>query len=188
MLGAVSQRLRAFGVGWVPRGKCAVATASIKQRMKQHSVILLVENDKDYIYVLEQAFRKAEIRNPLKIARYGNEAILYLRGVGIYADRRNYPLPRLVLLDMTNPDGSSMAVLGWIREQQQFSKMPILILAGSDQENEVQCALDRGANAFLVKRERLAELTSMIHSLELLTEPDSREPQALADARLAANP
>ena len=85
--------------------------------MKQSSVILLVENDKDYIYLLEQAFRKADIRNPLKIARYGNEAILYLRGVGIYADRRNYPLPKLILLDMTNPDGSSMAVLGWIREQ-----------------------------------------------------------------------
>ena len=53
--------------------------------MKQSSVILLVENDKDYIYVLEQAFRKANIRNPLRIARYGNHAILYLRGVGICA-------------------------------------------------------------------------------------------------------
>ena len=136
--------------------------------MKQSNVILLVENDKDYIYVLEHAFRRASIRNPLKIARYGNEAILYLRGVGIYADRRNYPLPRLILLDMTNPDGSSMAVLGWIREQEQFTQIPIMILAGPEQSREVQHALDRGANAFAVKRESLAELTGMIHSLELL--------------------
>ena len=127
--------------------------------MKQSSVILLVENDKDYIYLLEQAFRRADIRNPLKIARYGNEAILYLRGVGIYADRRNYPLPKLILLDMTNPDGSSMAVLGWIREQPQFSNVPILILAGTGQDKEVQKAFDRGANAYLVKRDRLLELT-----------------------------
>jgi DNA-binding response OmpR family regulator len=138
--------------------------------MKQNSVILLVENDKDYIYLLEQAFRKAEIRNPLKIARYGNEAILYLRGVGIYADRRYYPLPRLVLLDMTNPDGSSMAVLGWIREQTEFAQVPILILARRDQDAEIQRALDHGANAYLVKREDLAELTGLIHSLELLSE------------------
>jgi CheY-like chemotaxis protein len=138
--------------------------------MKQSSVILLVENDKDYIYLLEQAFRKANIRNPLKIARYGNEAILYLRGVGIYADRRNYPLPKLILLDMTNPDGSSMAVLGWVREQPDFRTVPILILAGEGQDRDVQRALDRGANAYLVKREKLFELTSVIHSLELLEE------------------
>ena len=143
--------------------------------MKQSSVILLVENDKDYIYLLEQAFRRADIRNPLKIARYGNEAILYLRGVGIYADRRNYPLPKLILLDMTNPDGSSMAVLGWIREQPQFSNVPILILAGTGQDKEVQKAFDRGANAYLVKRDRLLELTSVVQTLELLDERTSTE-------------
>jgi CheY-like chemotaxis protein len=153
--------------------------------MKQSSVILLVENDKDYIYLLEQAFRKADIRNPLKIARYGNEAILYLRGVGIYADRRNYPLPKLILLDMTNPDGSSMAVLGWIREQPPFSNVPILILAGPGQDREVQKAFDRGANAYLVKRDRLAELTSVVQSLELLEEGVRSEKTELRDRSFA---
>ena len=154
------------------RGNESVSEVGIRieKRMKQSSVILLVENDKDYIYLLEQAFRKSNIRNPLKIARYGNEAILYMRGVGIYADRRNYPLPSLVLLDMTNPDGSSMAVLGWIREQSQFRNVPILILAGEGQDKEVQRAFSQGANAYLVKREKLQELTSVIHSLELLDE------------------
>jgi len=144
--------------------------------MKQSSVILLVENDKDYIYLLEQAFRRADIRNPLKIARYGNEAILYLRGVGIYQDRRNYPLPKLILLDMTNPDGSSMAVLGWIREQLQFSNVPILILAGPGQDKDVQHAFDRGANAYLIRREKLSELTSVVQSLELLEERPAEKP------------
>jgi CheY-like chemotaxis protein len=138
--------------------------------MKQSSVILLIENDKDYIYLLEQAFRKASIRNPLKIARYGNEAVLYLRGVGIYGDRRHYPLPRLILLDMTNPDGSGLAVLGWIREQPEFGRIPILVLAHSQQNAEVQRAFDRGANSYVVKREDLAELTSVILALELLSE------------------
>jgi CheY-like chemotaxis protein len=143
-------------------------------RMKQSSVILLVENDKDYIYLLEQAFRRSDIRNPLRIARYGNEAILYLRGVGIYSDRRNYPLPGLIMIDMTNPDGSSMAVLGWIREQRHFAHVPILVLAGRGQEREVQRAFDRVANACLVKRESLGDLTSVIHSLELLGEQRER--------------
>lgn len=141
--------------------------------MKESSVIFLVENNKDYIYLLEQAFRKANIRNPLKIARYGNEAILYLKGTGIYADRRTYPLPALMLLDMTNPDGSSMVLLGWIREQPEFAQMPIVILANPNQNEEVQKAFDLGANAYVVKRDNLDELARMIQTLELLSEkPD----------------
>lgn len=138
--------------------------------MKQSSVILLVENDKDFIYLLEQAFRKAEIRNPLKIARYGNEAILYLRGVGIYGDRKSYPLPAFIILDLTNPDGSSMALLGWIREHADFSAVPILVLAGSEDDAQVQQAFDRGANAFIVKAKELSDLTRAIVRLELFSE------------------
>ena len=137
--------------------------------MKQSSVILLIENDKDFIYFLEQAFRKAEIRNPLKIARYGNEAILYMRGVGIYSDRRSYPLPSIIIIDLTNPDGSSMALLGWIRDHAEFTKVPILVLARTHQEQEVQQAFDRGANAFIPKSTDLAELTRALLSLELFT-------------------
>lgn len=138
--------------------------------MKQSTVILLVENDKDFIYLLEQAFRKADIRNPLKIARYGNEAILYLRGVGIYADRKSYPLPRFIILDLTNPDGSSMALLGWIRDQAQFAQVPVLVLAAPNQQAEVQQAFDRGANAFIEKQGNLTELTKAVCSLQLFTD------------------
>jgi CheY-like chemotaxis protein len=138
--------------------------------MKQTSVILLVENDKDFIYLLEQAFRKADIRNPLKIARYGNEAILYLRGVGIYSDRSSYPLPSFIILDLTNPDGSSMALLGWIREHPEFAHVPILVLASSHQDQFLQQAFDRGANAYIIKERQLPDLTKAVASLELFTE------------------
>ena len=137
--------------------------------MKQHSVILLVENDKDYIYILEDAFRKAEIRNPLKIARYGNEAILYLRGVGIYADRRTYPVPAIIVLDLANPDGSAIPLLGWIREHPEFGQIPIIVLGTETQDREVQYAFDHGANAYVVKRKNLCELTATLKSLDLNT-------------------
>ena len=110
------------------------------------------------------------IRNPLKIARYGNEAILYLRGVGIYSDRTSYPLPSIIIIDLTNPDGSSMALLGWIRDHARFSKVPILVLAGSNQEQEVQQAFDRGVNAFIPKCADLAELAQALLSLQLFNE------------------
>src|SRR5688572_19976486 len=153
--------------------------------MKESSVIFLIENDKDYIYLLERAFRKANIRNPLKIARYGNEAILYLRGVGIYADRRNYPLPALIILDLTNPDGGSVALLGWIREQQEFSRVPILTLAGANQDRVIDEASDKRTDTHLVKRDNLAELTGTIQTLELLSDPKELFAPAPGNARIA---
>jgi DNA-binding response OmpR family regulator len=136
--------------------------------MRETGTIFLVENDKDYLSAIDQAFRKANIRNPLKIARYGNEAILYLKGIGIYADRKTYPVPALIILDMTNPDGSSRSVLGWIREQEALAQIPVLVLTRAGQLEMVQDALDSGANCYVLKRDSLDELVATIQNLDLL--------------------
>jgi CheY-like chemotaxis protein len=136
--------------------------------MRDPNIIFLIENDKEYIYRLEQAFRRANIRNALKIARYGNEAILYLKGVGIYADRGTYPLPLVLMLDMTNPDGSSLAVLGWIREQPAFTELPILILANDEQERDVRKSFELGPNAHLLKRDNLDAVIRSILAVGVL--------------------
>src|ERR1051325_6614140 len=95
----------------------------------ENAVVFVVENSADYMYRLEQAFRRVALPIDLKIARYGNEAVLYLKGVGIYSDRATYPLPRVILLDLDLPDGSALAVLGWIRQQPYLFGVPILAVA-----------------------------------------------------------
>ena len=144
--------------------------------MKKDGVIFLLENSTDYLFCLDQAFRTAQVLHPLRVARYGNEAILYLKGVGIYADRLHYPLPNLIIIDLTIPDGSGMAVLGWIRRQPEFNEIPVIILVHPSQEKDVQAAFDRGANAYYLKRDDLAALAQMIRSLELLHDRELAPP------------
>jgi CheY-like chemotaxis protein len=137
--------------------------------MNSSGVIFLLENSTDYLFLLDQAFRRAEVNNPLRVARYGNEAILYLKGVGIYADREHYPLPELILIDLAIPDGSGLAVLGWLRRQPELSRVPVIILVQAVQENRmVQDAFDRGANAYYMKREDIEGLVRMIKSLDTI--------------------
>lgn len=133
--------------------------------MKNGGAIFLLENSTDYLFNIDQAFRKAGVQNPLRVARYGNEAILYLKGTGIYSDRLHYPLPKLFLLDLTIPDGSAMSVLGWIRRQPQFDGMPIIILAGSKQEKLAHKVRDRGPNVSIVDRDDLTGLVEMIRQM-----------------------
>jgi DNA-binding NarL/FixJ family response regulator len=135
--------------------------------MDRSSVIFVLENSTDYLFLLDQAVRRAGLRNPIKVARYGNEAILYLKGVGIYSDREHYPIPEVVLLDMSIPDGSSLSVLGWIRRQPQFEGVPIVMLVHPTQQGYLQSAMDIGANSYFVKRDNFDDLIKMIRKLEL---------------------
>src|SRR4051812_41705050 len=96
------------------------------QEKPENAVVFVVENSAEYMYQLEQVVRKSNLPIDLKIARYGNEAILYLKGVGIYANRSTYPIPRIILLDLDLPDGSALSVLGWIRQQTDLFGVSVL--------------------------------------------------------------
>ena len=154
-----------------------VLDVSRRVMMKVDKLIFLVENSADYVFLLEQAFQKAGISYPLKIARYGNEAILYLKGVGIYGDRSHYPLPQIIILDMSIADGSALSVLGWIRKQPAFSAIPVFVLVLASDKRMVYDALDKGANAYFIKRDDLDELVRMIKGFDV-REDANKSPQS----------
>src|SRR5688572_28477457 len=120
---------------------------------QENAVVFVVENSADYMYQLELAFRRSELPIDLKIARYGNEAVLYLKGVGIYGDRATYPLPQVVLLDLDMPDGSALAVLGWIRQQTELAGVAVLTTGYPGQEKMIRQARDLGAQAWFPKED-----------------------------------
>jgi len=67
------------------------------------STILLVDDDPNDVLLIKRAFAKANISNPIQIVSDGEEAMDYLAGEGSYSDRRCYPLPALILLDLKLP-------------------------------------------------------------------------------------
>ena len=75
-----------------------------------------VDSDDD-IRLIRRAFQKANILNPLQVVRNGDEALAYLHGDGEYANRAEYPLPTLLLLDLKMPRKNGFDVLEWIRRQ-----------------------------------------------------------------------
>lgn len=115
------------------------------------SVILLVEDDPDDVFFLREAFKKADMAGALRVARDGEEAVAYLLGQGAFADRRLYPPPALVLLDLKLPRKSGLEVLEWRRGQPGTALIPVVVLTSSVSEADVRRAYELGANAYLVK-------------------------------------
>ncbi len=133
-------------------------------RFSGNVAVLVVENNAAHIFQLEQALRKASLPIDLKITRYGNESVLYLKGVGIYSDRSTYPLPRVIILDLDLPDGSALAVLGWIRQQPELFGVSVLATSYPGQCQLTEDAKALGAAAWISKSD-LPGLVDMVQSL-----------------------
>jgi CheY-like chemotaxis protein len=133
--------------------------------MRDDAVILLVEDRPDDVFLMLCSFEKAGIKNPIQVARDGEEAIDYLSGAHKYSDRQAYPLPELVLLDLKLPKVDGFEVLRWIRTTSGLGGLRVVVLTSSDDINDVNTAYSIGANSFLVKPmdfNRFVELSGFI--------------------------
>jgi len=119
--------------------------------MQEEAVILLVEDRGDDILLIQKAFSRAQIPNPMMVVRDGDEAMAYLAGEGKFSNRAEYPLPWLILLDLKMPRVDGFEVLRWIRKQPGFSSMIVIVLTSSEHIQDVNRAYQLGANSFMVK-------------------------------------
>ena len=128
--------------------------------------ILLVEDDDNDVMLLQRAFRRSSIANPLQIVRHGDDAVAYLEGSGEFADREAHPLPLLVLLDLKLPRRTGLEVLAWVKERVGLKKIPIVVLTSSKNDEDVNRAYELGANSYLVKPVSFETLLELVKSLE----------------------
>ena len=124
--------------------------------------ILLAEDDPDEVFFLEEAFSQIGMSGALRVVQDGEEALEYLQGHGVHADRRLYPLPSLILLDLTLPRKSGLEVLAWCRRQPGLKSIPIIMLSSSQSNRDLERAYELGANSCLVKPIVAAEQLEMV--------------------------
>jgi two-component system response regulator len=123
--------------------------------------ILVVEDSEDDIRLLKLMFRRSQILNPVEAVRTVREAISYLKGEGIYADRRAHPVPTLLFVDLRLGDGSGFDILRWLQGHRAHSPLAVVVLSGSDVKAFKQ-AYDLGAHSFLVKPLKFDEFENMV--------------------------
>ena len=119
--------------------------------MNHEGAILLVEDSDDDIFLMKRTLSVAGVVNPLHVVTDGEQAISYLAGEGIYADRSTYPLPAVVFLDLKLPLVSGHEVLAWIRGQSKFESLLVIVLTSSDEPSDLRRAYSLGASSYLMK-------------------------------------
>jgi CheY-like chemotaxis protein len=144
--------------------------------------ILLVEDESSDAALLLRGFEKAKVLNPIIHLTNGDEALGYLAGVRQYADRRKYPLPALILLDLKLPGMTGIQLLQWMRVQGEIKRIPVVVLTGNDDPDTINAAYDLGANSYLVKPGNNAEIARMVEAIQRYWVKLNEPPQLVMQA------
>ncbi|MBU3951938.1 MAG: response regulator, partial [Proteobacteria bacterium] len=119
--------------------------------MTRSASILLVEDNPMDVELIIDAFKEARLGNKIQVAGNGKQALEFLFGQGSYGDRKQYPLPDIVLLDLKMPGIDGHEVLKRIKSTDMLKRIPVIILTSSRDEGDRAMSYDNGANSYLVK-------------------------------------
>jgi CheY-like chemotaxis protein len=133
--------------------------------MAKAEAVLLVEDNPDDIFLMKRAMQRAGVTNPVFIVEDGQEAIDYLFGQGRFSDRKRFPLPVLVVLDLKLPLLSGHDVLERIRALPALENIVVVVLSSSQEAIDVERAYTSGANSYLVKPSTMDKLLDVARAL-----------------------
>ena len=145
--------------------------------MRSLKPILILDDDYAEQVILKRAFEDLKISNPLVCLADCKEALTYL-------GETNNEKPQIILTDLNMPQMNALEFLKAIKTDEVLKQIPIIILSGSGDENDVIECFKLGVAGYMVKPnvyEKLSELISTIHRYWTLSELPSSSLDYRAD-------
>jgi len=110
----------------------------------RHLDILLVEDNEADVGLTVAAFRDAVVHARIHVVRDGDEALAYLEST-------DAPRPDLILLDLNLPRVDGFQVLEHIKSEAKLKTIPVIVMTGSEREEDQARAYRLQIAAYIVK-------------------------------------
>ena len=127
--------------------------------------ILLVEDNRDHAELVMRNMEEFQVVNTILLVEDGQAALDYLYGRGKYADRRQFPMPHLMLLDLRLPKVDGLDVLKEVKSDEALRPMPVVILTTSDAERDMAMAYEYHANSYVTKPVNFDDFSRLLKDL-----------------------
>src|SRR5687767_1809491 len=88
----------------------------------------------------------------------------YLKAEGKFEDRSQYPFPSVMFIDIKMPRVNGFEVLQWLKDHEHCRIIPVLVFSSSEQPEDIERAYQLGANAYLVKPNKMEDLEKILRS------------------------
>lgn len=110
--------------------------------------ILLVEDNPGDVQLIERAFEDRDLPGTVRTVQTGEDALDWLHRRDEFSEA---PRPGLVFLDLNLPAISGLTLLDEIKTDPRLKRVPVVVLTGSQSEDDLIAAYEAGANACLIK-------------------------------------
>jgi CheY-like chemotaxis protein len=115
------------------------------------SVILLIENDENDVFIFRRALAAAGFMGDVRVVGSATEARVYLEHDGPFDDPAYYPTPRMLVSDYRLAGQTAMEFLRWLKGESAYRDIPILVISGAVRSAEGEKLKELGALGFVAK-------------------------------------
>jgi len=125
--------------------------------------ILLIEDNPADVRLTREVLSEGRIVNRLHVVTDGEQAVEYVRGLGVFADRTT---PDLILLDLNLPRRDGLEVLADLKGDPLYRQIPIVVLTSSKAESDMFQSYALHANCYISKPVDLSQFIDVVRSIE----------------------
>lgn len=123
----------------------------MQQALKKSPVLLMVDDDREDIYLTKRAFCNHDNRIIFKSVQSGGGLFDYLNCREAYKENTAIDKPDIILLDINIPKQNGFEVLEQLRQEEQHNQIPVSILSTSNSARDIEKAYKHGASSFICK-------------------------------------
>ena len=134
----------------------------MSQNQHAKKVLLVDDSDAD-AYLISHLVDQTEGLKLVWRASDGDAALMYLDGVGAFQERKKFPMPDVVLLDLNMPKRNGYEVLERLKTRPEKPK--VVILTCCDDPVAEKKAMELGADAFRIKPYEVLQYSELIQWL-----------------------
>lgn len=127
--------------------------------LHQAITVLIIDDDEDDRFFMEQAFKTDSPSTQLYLAADGQQALDLLRSA--------QPLPDVVLLDLNMPGLNGFEVLKRLKQSAHYRSIPVVILTTSDASADQERSRQLGATEFITKPTTYDGLSAIAQRIRL---------------------
>jgi len=110
--------------------------------------ILLIEDNPSETRLIMEVFNENRDTANITEVKDGVEAISYLHKKGKYKDHKT---PSLIILDLSLPKKNGIEVLKEIKTNDKLKRIPVIVLTGSKDDNDIFESYEHHVNAYITK-------------------------------------
>jgi two-component system response regulator len=145
--------------------------------------ILHIEDNDDHAELVSAAITDSRLNSRVIRFDKAESGLDYLLGRKQSSlVRGDYPLPDLIILDLSLPDMNGLEFLEHLRTNRQTAGIPVIVLSATNSPEEIDAVYRKGANSYVVKPVNYDEFVIKLVEMNMYWSGTSEVPGRAANA------